>query len=115
MPNETNATKEDKILIFKLRCRVTDTKMNKKGLYDDYECDICENEDESPKHILECKDLVVMNDENMKIIKYEKSFDGKVCEKLNISKIFKQNMKSREKYINREEILKLRMLRDYLI
>ena len=37
-----------------------------------------------------------MNDENMKIIKYEKSFDGQVCEQLNISKIFKQNMKSRE-------------------
>ena len=89
-------TKEDKLLVFKFRCRVTDTEMNEKGLSDDYECDICENEDESPKHILECKDLVVMNDENMKIIKYEKSFDGKVCEQLNISKIFKQNMKSRE-------------------
>ena len=102
MPNETNATKEDKILIFKLRCRVTDTKMNKKGLYDDYECDICENENESQKHILECKDLVDMNDENMKNFKYEKLFDGKVCEQLNIAKIFKQNMK------NRDEILKQR-------
>ena len=45
MPNAINATKEDKILVLKLRCRLTDTKMNKKGLYDDYECDICENDD----------------------------------------------------------------------
>ena len=45
-------TKEDKLLVFKFRCRVTDTEMNEKGLSDDYECDICENEDESPKHIL---------------------------------------------------------------
>ena len=95
-------SKDEKILILKLRCRVTDTKMNKKGLYDDYECDICENENESQKHILECKDLVDMNDENMKNFKYEKLFDGKVCEQLNIAKIFKQNMK------NRDEILKQR-------
>ena len=46
--------------------------------------------------------LVDMNDENMKNFKYEKLFDGKVCEQLNIAKIFKQNMK------NRDEILEQR-------
>ena len=102
MPNETNATKEDKILIFKLRCRVTDTKMNKKGLYDDYECDICENENETQEHLLECEELVDMNNESMENVEYEKLFDGKVCEQVNIAKKFKQNMK------NREEILKQR-------
>ena len=52
---------------------------------------------------------------DMTNFEYEKQFDWKVCEQSNISKILEQNMKSREKYINREEILKLRMLRDYLI
>ena len=46
----TNETKEDKILIFKLRCRVTDTKTNKKGLYDDYECDIFMKMKMNPKN-----------------------------------------------------------------
>ena len=43
-----------------------------------------------------------MNDENMKNFEYEKLYDRKVCEQLNIAKIFMQNMK------NINEIIKQR-------
>ena len=40
--------------IFKIRNRVTDVKENFKGMYDSTECFFCK-EDESQKHIMECK------------------------------------------------------------
>ena len=46
---------KDKILIFKLTCEVTVNKMNFRGHYDNSKCDICENEDDSREHILECE------------------------------------------------------------
>ena len=50
MPNENNMKIEDSLLIFKLRCRTTDVKMNKKGLYGTFECRACgyENESQNP-------------------------------------------------------------------
>ena len=57
MPNESDANVEEKQLIFKLRCRMTDTKVNFKGLYNTYECDICKIEEESQEHILTCKEI----------------------------------------------------------
>ena len=41
MPNNLKMNKEDGQLICKLRCRVTKTKMNMKGIYDEHECREC--------------------------------------------------------------------------
>jgi hypothetical protein len=38
IPNNLKINKEDCQMIFKLRCRVTETKMNMKGMYDEHEC-----------------------------------------------------------------------------
>ena len=98
-PSEANATKEEIQLVFKLRCRMTETKTNFKGLYDTYECDICGKEDESQSHILEQTELVNMNKQITEITNYDKIFEGKTSEQVNIARIFQQNMAIKEKYL----------------
>ena len=44
-------------LIFKLRCKVTEVKVNLKGSYDYLECGACGLEEESQKHIIQCEKL----------------------------------------------------------
>ena len=41
----------------KIRSRVINVKMNMKGIYDNYECEVCLMEDESQKHVYECKEI----------------------------------------------------------
>ena len=47
MPNNEDVTNKEKQLLFKLRCRLTETKTNFKGLYDNYMCDLCDQEEET--------------------------------------------------------------------
>ena len=49
---------EDCQNIFKMRCRVTKTKMNMKQMYETYECRGCKLEPESDLHVLQCKKLL---------------------------------------------------------
>ena len=100
LPSKVNATKDEIQLIFKLRCRMTETKINYKGLYDTYECDVCGHEDESQAHILKCTKLVNMNNACSEMPNYEMIFDGNVDDQVKIAKIFKQNI------ANEENILK---------
>ena len=39
-------------MIFKMRSRMTDVKMNFRNKNETLECDLCKNEDESQRHIL---------------------------------------------------------------
>ena len=54
-PNRCKIRLEDAQLIFRLRCRPTNVKMNLKGLYDDLECMACGLEEETYIHIIHCK------------------------------------------------------------
>ena len=56
-PNDLKITQTDAQLIFKLRCRMTDVKTNFKGIYDSLECDLCKNDTDNQKHILECPEF----------------------------------------------------------
>ena len=67
-------------LIFKLRNRVTETKIHFEGKYYFYECDACGKEDESQKHILECTELMKHNTNERDNPPYERLFDGTVME-----------------------------------
>ena len=95
LTNKYEVTKEEIQVIFKLRSKVMRVKMNMKGLYNTYECDVCLIENESQKHIYECKEVWKMRgekyDESIRI--YEKMMDGNVKEKLDIARIFSKNMK----------------------
>ena len=52
MPNNIKMKKEDAQLIFKLRCRMTQIKVNLKGKNDTLECDACGKEEETQQDIL---------------------------------------------------------------
>ena len=82
-----------------MRCKVTETKVNMKGMYDNHECVACSKEEESQEHILQCKEILEINKEYAinDIPEYEKLQNGNVNEQLLISKIFSINMKVIEK------------------
>ena len=82
---------------------MTDTKVNFKGLYNTYECDICEIEEESQEHILTCKEIQNVNSENIGSIEYKKIFSGKISEQLGIARKFYENMKIKENILEKRE------------
>ena len=90
-PNKIQITKEEAQLIVKLRCRVTEAKVNLKGKYDNLECRACGQQEENQEHILKCEEL----NKNKKTdeINYEHLFNGMESEKLRIAKLFKENLK----------------------
>ena len=96
-PNAENPSKEIIQLIFKLRCKVTDSKLNYKGLYDNFECEACGNEEETQKHVYECKKLSSMRDCKDEVPKYEKIFDGNLKDCIAVAKIFEKNIQLKEK------------------
>ena len=87
-------TKEDAQLIFKLRCRVTEAKVNLKGKYDELECGACWLEEETQQHIIKCEELNKNKDSAE--VEYSKLLNGTVLEKLKIAKVFEDNFKSLE-------------------
>ena len=96
MPTQVKMSREEKQLIFQLRSRVTQVKMNYRKMHERLECEICELEDETQKHVYECTKLLDMNKNIDKIPTYENIFDGNVMDQLEIAKIFKQNMEMRD-------------------
>ena len=90
-PNKELMNKEVAQLIFKLRCRVTEAKVNLKGKYDNIECEACHMEEENQQHILLCS--VLNRKRKTENLKYEKLFNGTVSEKVKIAVKFKENFK----------------------
>ena len=88
-PNSINMRKEDSQLIFRLRCRMTQIKVNLKGKYDTLECSACGIEEENQQHVICCKEI--NEKRSMENIKYENIFNGTVEEKLKIAKVSKEN------------------------
>ena len=97
-PNTTKITKDEAQLIFKLRCKVTEAKVNLKGTYDNLECGACGISEETQQHIIECKELN-KNKKSENII-YSKILNGTVIEKLKIAKLFRENYDKLEKMKN---------------
>ena len=90
-PNENDIKSEDIKLIFRLRCRTTDVKMNIKSQHETYECRACGNEEETQKHVIEnCK---ILNKENDNNTIYENLFNENVIDQKQICQKFKENMK----------------------
>ena len=92
-PNQLSTIEESQE-IFRIRNKVTDVKENFKGMYDSIECFCCK-EDESQKHIMECK-FIYMNQNIENIPNYEKIFETNLQEQVKIAKKFLENMKIRK-------------------
>ena len=103
LPNDQKISKEEILLIFKIRSRVLNVKMNLPGMYDSFECEICEKNDETQKHIYECteiwKNKEIFDD---KIPEYEDVMTGNVKEQLKVAKIMKENLEIYEKLKNKK-------------
>ena len=102
LPNDLKMKQEESQLIFKLRCRVTDVKTNMKGSYENFQCDMCKMEEETQEHVLNCIQIVSMNTNNMESL--EEIFSGKVKEKLNVARTFKENMDIRNKLLSEMKV-----------
>ena len=79
MANNQSLKIEDCQNIFKMRCRVTKSKLNMKQMHTSYECRACKIESESDSHVIQCSKILNMNKEykDVKIPKYEKLYTGK--------------------------------------
>ena len=64
--------------IFKLRSRVSDMKINFRGKYENFECEIYSEEDDTQKHIINCKEINKKNKNYIKVPEYEEIFNGNV-------------------------------------
>ena len=86
-----NIRKEEAQEIFKMRSRVSDVKINFKGKYETFDCESCnDKEEESQKHILQCKSL---NENNEIIPEYEEILYGNVKMKVAVARKFIKNLK----------------------
>ena len=87
---------EERPLIFKLRSEVTNIKMNYKGMYENFQCEVCNEEDETQEHIIKCK---ILNKEEKDNVDYSKIKNGNIIEMVKIARMFKKNLGIREKYL----------------
>ena len=55
-PTKMQISIEERQLIFKLRPKVTNVKMNFRGMHEELTCQVCQEENETQDHVLECKD-----------------------------------------------------------
>jgi hypothetical protein len=89
LPTKEHMNKEVAQLIFKLRCRVTEVKVNLRGKYENLDCRACHVKEENQKHVLFCKEL--NEKKNPEEIEYEKLFNGLVSDKVKVAMRFKEN------------------------
>ena len=91
---QTQILVEERQLIFKLRTQMTNVKMNFRGMYDSFQCEICYEEDESQQHIMECRKLNEISHEN--IPDYTKIENGNLSQMVAIARKFKRNIEIRD-------------------
>ena len=101
--NRTKISQNMAEIIFSLRSRVTKVKMNYKGSFENLECEVCKEEQESQKHIIqECKKMLKIKGNSAKDIDYEKIFSENVKQQIEIAKQFEENWKIRNSMGNRD-------------
>ena len=54
-------SQEEVLMIFKMRSRMADVKTIFRNKNETLDCDLCKNENESQRHILECKEILKRN------------------------------------------------------
>ena len=89
-------TIKERQLIFKIRSVVTNIKMNYKGMFEHFQCEVCNEEDETQEHILKSK---ILNNEEKEIVDYSKIKNGNIIQMLNIARKFKKNLEIWERYV----------------
>ena len=55
--NKMKINQDEAITIFKMRSRISNVKVNFRGKYESFQCDVCEEEDENQEHLMKCKEI----------------------------------------------------------
>ena len=92
-PSRVKATKSEIQTIFELRSRVTDVKLNFRGKFENLECRVCQNNEESQKHAYECDDILKLRRIKNQKTEYENIFGQNKRKQIQIAKDFTENMK----------------------
>ena len=93
-PSDSETSVEDIQQIFQMRSNITTLNLNLKGLYDTYECEVCLNKDESQEHIYTCEEIWKIRKESFNDNPdYENVMNGNAHQKLEVARIFKENLK----------------------
>ena len=93
-------TKKQKSLLFNLRFRMTNMKINFKNMYTVYTCDLCKEEEDSIQHCLECPVLLNNCSElyNDRIVKFDDLF-GSVVKQVRAVQLFEKILEKREELL----------------
>ena len=87
---------EEVLMIFKMRSRMADVKTNFRNKNETLECDLCNNENESQRHVLECEEILKQKKEYGQQPKYEEILEDNVKNQAEIAKLFIENLKIRK-------------------
>ena len=97
-PSGLKIKQEEAQEIFKMRSKVSDVKTNFGRNYDSFECDICQQEDESQQHIIECKEINKLKEsDDQEMPEYDEILKENIRKQVKIVKTFQENIKIREK------------------
>ena len=96
-PSKVKLTEEEIQTIFKIRSRVTDVKLNYRGKYENFECRICQKEEESQNHLYECSEIPKTTIDETKRVKFETTFGENVRNQAAVVKEFIRRMDIRSK------------------
>ena len=75
--------------------------MKMKGKCENLECSVCNSENESQNHIMECSEILKHKEMKEKTVEYENILEENVKKQLEIVKCFIENMKIKAKLENR--------------
>ena len=92
-------------LLFRLRTRMVNVKNNFSSMYDNLNCELCDDDElDSQKHLIQCKKLLSMSsDQTSKIdLKYDDIF-SEPEEQLRITQYMQIQLKHRESLLNKSD------------
>ena len=95
-------TQKDVEMLFKLRTNMIDVKMNYKGMYTDYSCNICKKDvPQTQAHLTQCEKIIdecpmLYNNIN---IEYEDIY-GSYSEQIKITKLYRNILDTRNRIMD---------------
>ena len=93
--------------IFMLRTRMLDIKSNYQGKHNDLSCSICDSQQDTQQHLLQCQKLKDGNEIIKQIPDYDDLFGANLASKIMISRIMKLRFQERNNILKeRNNILK---------
>ena len=70
-----------------------EVKLNFRGKYENLDCEVCKEVEESQKHILECREITKMKKDIEKPPEYENIFGKNVKMQMKVAQHFLENLK----------------------